>query len=385
MQSKTSARLSSGFRINSAADDAAGLGISEKMRSQIRGLNQASRNAQDGISLIQTAEGAMSTINDMVARIRELVVQASNDTNVGGTSAQSDRIRIQDEIDQLVAEIDATVSRTEFNTRTLIDGSIGRGASLQSLSASRDDIGNIERSMIANGKFASSLTKGEMETIQSFIRVSSSAGMFNMKPGSGSGTDGAFEAADITNIVEALNKAGLINDDDDLELEDGVVFENETEVLDFMNSLAFRDIYDAGGELYFQVGANTNQGVKLSIETVDSSRLGIGDGNGNATISVLNVAGEEIQAEWLDKLDDALAHVTGQRSNLGAMQNRLEYTIENLDLASENLSAAESRIRDADMAQEMMRLTQSNVLQQAAISMLAQANQAPQSVLQLLG
>ncbi|MCL2618508.1 MAG: flagellin, partial [Defluviitaleaceae bacterium] len=131
-QSRASSRLSSGFRINSAADDAAGLGISEKMRAQIRGLDQASRNGQDGISLIQTAEGAMSTINEMVTRIRELVVQAANDTNAhdqlnSATWSQSDRTRIQDEINQLMAEIDATTKRVEFNTRTLLDGSLAAG------------------------------------------------------------------------------------------------------------------------------------------------------------------------------------------------------------------------------------------------------------------
>jgi len=290
-QRNASSRLSSGFRINSAADDAAGLGISEKMRAQIRGLDQASRNAQDGISLIQTAEGAMSTVNEMVTRIRELVVQAANDTNAHDDDdmTQSDRARIQDEINQLLNEIDATTERTQFNTRELIDGSLD---------------------------------------------------------GNGNGTS-----------------------------------------------------------LWFQVGANHGQGVNLNIGDVSVSALdafaaaatqaavtvvpgfNIGDLR-NATMTadagVMRNSGESV-GNFLIALDKALAHITSERSNLGAMQNRLEFTIENLDIASENLSAAESRIRDADMAREMMRLTQANVLQQAATAMLAQANQAPQSVLQLLG
>ncbi|MCL1989050.1 MAG: flagellin [Firmicutes bacterium] len=283
-QNRASQRLSSGFRINSAADDAAGLGISEKMRSQIRGLDQASRNGQDGISLIQTAEGAMNTINEMVTRIRELVVQAANDTNASSTTnwSASDRTRIQAEINQLMDEIDATASRTQFNTRNLIDGSISGGTS----------------------------------------------------------------------------------------------------------------------GLWFQVGANYSQGVTLSIEAVSvgalSDRGGItgtfsfsalrttGLASTSLGYGVIFTRGQDIQ-NFITALDNALAFTTEQRSNLGAMQNRLEFTIQNLDIASENLSNANSRIRDADMASEMMRLTQANVLQQAAISMLAQANQAPQSVLQLLG
>jgi len=288
-QRNASSRLSSGFRINSAADDAAGLGISEKMRAQIRGLDQASRNAQDGISLIQTAEGAMSTVNEMVTRIRELVVQAANDTNAHDDDdmTQSDRARIQDEINQLLAEIDATADRTQFNTRNLINGDLA-------------------------------------------------------------------------------NTAG-------------------------------------GTPLWFQVGANHDQGVTLAIANVDVAALHAAAATGqgvtampsfnisdlrNTTMAsdsgVMRNSGEDI-GNFLIAIDRALAHVTAERSNLGAMQNRLEFTIENLDIASENLSAAESRIRDADMAREMMRLTQANVLQQAATAMLAQANQAPQSVLQLLG
>jgi len=379
-QAKTSSRLSSGLRINTAADDAAGLGISEKMRAQIRGLDQASRNAQDGISLIRTAEGAMSTVNDMVTRIRELVVQASNDTNVGGTNAQSDRARIQDEINQLVQEIDATVGRTEFNTKTLLDGSLGRGASLQSISG--QDIGEITSGMVTNGNFAGSTTKAQMDTINKFMNAANGVNLFDREPGSGTGVDGVFTNDDLLDEFAALDSAGLIGASG---VDGGNVFADADALTSFMNSTNFENIRGAGGELYFQVGANTDQGVKLNIQSVDSATLGIGYGNGEATINVTGTSGEEIQAAWLDVLDNALAHVTSQRSNLGAMQNRMEYTIENLDLASENLSASESRIRDADMAKEMMKLTQANVLQQAATAMLAQANQAPQSVLQLIG
>ena len=280
-QARASARLSSGFRINSAADDAAGLGISENMRSQIRGLDQASRNAQDAISLVQTAEGGLSTINDMVIRIRELTVQAANDINTsegGGVgSNESNRARIQGEVNHLIDEIERTATTLEFNSMTLLNG----------------------------------------------------------------------------------------------------------------------DFSGAGNELFFQVGANAGQGIEVSMPNVvtdvanalrtafDSPAFGSVT-NDSSTGSIATGTGSSI-SNLLTNVDAVLASATAARGALGAIQNRLEFTIQNLDVSSENLSAANSRIRDADMAQEMMRLTQANVLQQAATSMLAQGNQSPQSILQLLG
>ena len=259
-QSRASQRLSSGFRINSASDDAAGLAISETMRAQIRGLDQASRNAQDGISLIQTAEGGLAVIGDMVNRIRELVVQASNDTYTS-----DDRALIQLEIDQLIEEIEATAQRIEFNTMALLDG------------------------------------EGLTE--------------LHLQIGANDGNGLLVEWDGFADILEDVHVAlGEIGDLDELADQDGA------------------DI-----------------------------------------------------AAMLEGIDAVLTSVNEARANMGALINRLEFTIENLDMTSENLSASESRIRDADMAREMMSLTQANVLQQAAISMLAQANQAPQSVLQLLG
>ena len=254
IQANSSAKLSSGMRINSAADDAAGLAISEKMRGQIRGLNQASRNAQDGISLIQTAEGGMQEIDNMVQRIRELVVQAANDTN-----ENEDRTKIQGEIDQLVEEIDAMSDRVQFNGKTLLDGT--------------------------------------------------------------------YESS---NIV-------------------------------------------------FQVGANSDQLMKINIGALKSTK-------GLTELSSVNVAGASAGtiSGFLNNLDKALKTVVNERANLGAAQNRLEFTINSLEVSSENLQASESRIRDTDMAKEMMNVTKANVLQQAATSMLSQANQAPQRVMQLL-
>jgi len=252
MQSKASAKLSSGLRINSASDDAAGLAISEKMRGQVRGLNQASRNTQDGISMIQTAEGGMQEINNMAQRIRELTVQAANDTN---DQATGDRTKIQTEINQLVSEIDSMAGRVQFNSKNLLDGS------------------------------TSSVT--------------------------------------------------------------------------------------------FQVGANKDQTMNVTLSSMKSSSLGLD------TISVDQSSASNISAQ-LSTIDSAISKVTTARANLGAAQNRLEFTVTSLDVSAENLQASESRIRDADMAKEMMNVTKANVLQQAATSMLSQANQAPQKVLQLL-
>ena len=256
MQQKASSRLSSGLRVNSAADDAAGLAISEKMRAQIRGLDMATKNTQDGISLIQTAEGGLQEIDNMAQRIRELIVQAANDTN-----EQKDREKIAQEVDHLLKEIDAMAGRVEFNEKVLLNGSF-------------------------------STTK-----------------------------------------------------------------------------------------LGFQVGANAAQLITMNIKSVKTTDLGIS--TVASGISLATATAGSISA-LIKTADDGIKKVIDERAKLGAIQNRLEYTMNSLKISSENLSASESRIRDTDMAKEMMNLTRANILQQAATSMLAQANQAPQSVLQLL-
>lgn len=264
-QSKASQRLSSGKKINSAADDAAGLAISDKMRAQIKGLDMAAKNAEDATSLIQSAEGSLTEVTNMVQRIRELAVQASNDTNT-----TEDRSKIAKEMVQLYEEIDAIAGRTEFNGKTL--------------------------------------------------------------------TTGAFSA----------------------------------------------------NGLHFQIGANDGQNLTLSIGAMKASALNdTFGGDIRSVVSKAATGADSISgASWsgfLSAIDNALATVNDQRAKLGASQNRLEYTVKNLNVSSENLSAAKSRIEDTDMAKEMMNLTSANVLQQAATSMLAQANQAPQSITQLLG
>jgi flagellin len=245
---KSLEKLSSGLRINRAGDDAAGLAISEKMRGQIRGLEMASKNAQDGISLIQTAEGALNETHSILQRMRELSVQSANDTNT-----DDDRLELQKEVAALRTEIGRISTDTEFNTQKLLDGTF-------------------------TGKLV-------------------------------------------------------------------------------------------------QIGANTGQTLSVTINTMGATALGIKD---------LTVSSQAGANSAIALLDSAIASVSSERSSLGAIQNRLEHTINNLGTSAENLTAAESRIRDVDMAKEMMEFTKNNILSQAAQAMLAQANQQPQGVLQLL-
>ncbi|MFZ5987150.1 MAG: flagellin [Bacillota bacterium] len=247
-QEKSLEKLSSGYRINRAGDDAAGLSISEKMRAQIRGLNQASRNAQDGISLIQTAEGALQETHAILQRMRELAVQAANDTNVA-----KDRSAIKLELDDLAAEVTRIAQKTQFNTQNLLTGSL-------------------------NGKV-------------------------------------------------------------------------------------------------IQIGANKGETLSITIATMTANKL---------AVSGLSITSTNLAQSSIAKINSAINTVSAERAKLGAKQNRLEHTIKNLDNTAENLQASESRIRDVDMAKEMMTFTKNNILNQAATAMLAQANQAPQGVLQLL-
>jgi len=245
---KSTEKLSSGYRVNRAGDDAAGLSISEKMRGQVRGLQQASANAQNGISLLQTAEGAMNEVHSILQRMRELCVQAANDTNVA-----ADRTAISDELTQLTSEVQRISSETEFNTKNL-----------------------------------------------------------------------------------------------------------------------------NGGTFHLQVGANTNQQISVNLDKYDKTTLGIGTVASN--VSEYSKATKQISV-----LDTAITKLSKARSKIGAYQNRLEYTIANANNAAENTQSAESLIRDTDMASEMVKYSKDNILQQAAQSMLAQANQANQGVLSLLG
>jgi len=257
-QSKSMEKLASGLRINKAGDDAAGLAISEKMRGQVRGLDQASRNAQDGISLIQTAEGALNETHDILQRMRELATQSANDTNT-----LTDRQELQKEFTQLAKETTRIAKTTEFNTQKLLDGS------------------------------------------------------------------------------------------------------------------------DADGKV-FQIGANESQNLTLVIGNMDATALLVGTGTDEASTVGIDITTQTGANTAITTVNTAIETVSAERSKLGATQNRLEHTINNLKTSSENLTAAESRVRDVDMAKEMMNQTKNSILAQAAQAMLAQSNQTPQGVLQLL-
>lgn len=384
MLSKSLEKLSSGMRINRAGDDAAGLAISEKMRSQIRGLNQAQRNAQDAISLIQTAEGALNEVHSILQRMRELAVQAANDTNT-----DADRAAIQNEVDQLVSEIDRIANTTEFNTKKLLDGTVvgikaavnGTYSINNNSSLTANDIKVISTSAIANGsKVNGAITIvriGSGTTYSNFeIRDSFGSKIINGAGASTIGVNLSTTGVTLTLEFEAgLLATGAVT----LKLQNIANMKvGESITLTLTAYQAAQT--DTSKAITTQIGANTGQTMQIGIDSMKGVDLGVIDANGNT----IKVNTKYAASAAIAVLDNAISKVSEQRSRLGAYQNRLEHTINNLGTASENLTASESRIRDVDMAKEMMNYTKNNILMQAATAMLAQANQLPQAVLQLL-
>ena len=353
-------KLSSGYRINRAGDDAAGLAISEKMRGQIRGLNQASRNAQDSISMIQTAEGALTETHAILQRMRELAVQSANDTNV-----DVDRDALQGEINQLVDEIDRIANTTEFNTQKLLDGT------KKGLVEAKDAVGTLQNNSNVDFKITTATDIESSATITITATNESTAfvgGNFNVSVVGGT-----------SSAILADNK--ITYDGKTITLSDGTLKEMKagTSITISVKAKvdANKDVKDA---LSMQIGANSGQNMLIGINSMKAKDLGVRNTNGTA-IDIKD-AGKATAA--ITQINNAIEAVSEERSKLGAYQNRLEHTIKNLDTSAENLQASESRIRDVDMAKEMMEFTKNNILQQAATAMLAQANQAPQTVLQLL-
>jgi flagellin len=394
---KSIEKLSSGFRINRAGDDAAGLSISEKMRAQIRGLNQASRNAQDGISLIQTAEGALQETHSILQRMRELAAQSANDTNV-----EFDRNAIQQEVNQLVTEIDRIATTTEFNTQKLLNGAfksqyfqIGANENQTiSLSISQMDTANLGLTSsitIASGNTSSTtaLADGTYRVSGGFVydasknnvgKVSGDNKIFVGSTKVVSITNDKFETGSLVTISEKGSKFTV----------KGAISGNAVNM-----SAGKYDIVAGGNILKDNVIVGKVSGGKLYINKADGTKLSVTAGNLGVTTSAItsgrsfNINGVDVSTRdtamgSITAIDNAIKAVSDERAKLGAYQNRLEYTIKNLDTSAENLQASESRIRDVDMAKEMMNFTKLNILQQAATAMLAQANQAPQTVLQLL-
>ena len=326
---KSMEKLSSGYRINRAGDDAAGLAISEKMRGQIRGLNMASRNAQDSISLIQTAEGALTESHAILQRMRELAVQAANDTNV-----DIDRRALQSEIDQLAQELTRIAETTEFNTQKLLDGNF------------KDKVFHIGANEGQNIK----LSISDMDSLALGVGRELTANTVDntLLTNTGAIIAKYYSAGEI--ILAAFSNTEAVKAE-----VSGYYAQTTAEVLK-ASAASAPDLFRVGDKI------TTTGAITFGVDIYNQSTA-------DTAITTINTA---------------LSTVSSQRSTLGAYQNRLEHTIKNLDNVSENLQAAESRIRDVDMAKEMMEQTRQNILQQASTAMLAQANQAPQTVLQLL-
>ena len=411
--SKSTEKLSSGYRINRAADDAAGLSISEKMRKQIKGLTQASSNAQDGVSAVQTAEGALTEVHSMLQRMNELAVQAGN-----GTMSKDDRQNIQDEMDQLVSEIDRVSETTKFNETYLLKGDdVSNGNSKKY--ATDDVIGSIDGVKVqANGTTAAELTDGAEITLGTVTVKSSDDTNFNIADEaaakkakdvvsiSSDGTnvtvtlkDGTEKTDTATNIkttygIDAKAKgSATISKSLKAETTNATITGNYTgnlDNLDVGDAVNVKLTVGSSGAtalstsakslvLSFQVGADTTAENKIDVTMESMSAKSIG-------IEGISVTGKTSTNadKAVDTIGNAIKKVSSQRSALGAVQNRLEHTIANLDNVVENTTSAESRIRDTDMAEEMVAYSKNNILIQAGQSMLAQANQSNQGVLSLL-
>jgi len=375
-QAKSTEKLSSGYKINRAADDAAGLSISEKMRKQIRGLTQASANAQDGISAVQTAEGALTEVHDMLQRMNELAVKAAN-----GTMSTDDRNYIQAEVDQLVSEIDRVATTTKFNETYLLKGDAASTTSYTGATVSVNGTELAVSTDAAKGTASVAWTPGAGQSIVAggvtfnvVADTTTIGGNANLGK-----TD--FRVSDVESLMSAVNLA-LKNSATDTDQNiksltfDGTKVHMETFANDPAKSLSFA----------LQVGADSyssNQ-IKVDIKSMSATGLGI-NGLAIARGAADTTTDETLKArEAIDKITIALQKVSTQRSSLGAAQNRLEHTISNLDNVVENTTAAEAAIRDTDMATEMVKYSNNQILMQAGQSMLAQANQANQGVLSLL-
>ena len=377
--SKNLEKLSSGYRINRAGDDAAGLAISEKMRAQITGLNTAQKNAQDGVSLVQTAEGAMTEVHSMLNRMVELADQSANGTYDNAV----DRANLQKEITSLKSEIDRIADSTNFNGINLLDGSL----SAQNGSRIRTDKG-------AAGSTADFTVLFGDQFKGNDIQVTLQNGNANDAPKVAVAADGkmtikldaakSYSTEDIKKAFASADLAAITNTDDKKAMQDllstvtvtGVGTKGAAGNTTF-GTITPNHITKKGDALTLQIGdtsADFNQ-MKVSVGDMHIKALGIDD---------IDISTQDGAKAAVDKIKSAINQVSSTRGDLGAIQNRLEHTINNLSVTAENMTAAESRIRDVDMANEMMAYTKNNILVQSSQAMLAQANQIPQGVLQLL-
>ena len=443
-QAKSTEKLSSGYRINRAADDAAGLTISEKMRKQIRGLDQASTNAQDGVSSVQTAEGALTEVHSMLQRMNELATQAANGTN----SKDSDRQAIQDEIDQLTTEIDRVSETTKFNETYLLKGEAGTktinmkahdaglkgtltdngdgtatfvmdalkdgdsvsiGGKTYTIGSKKADVATVFDAKITKADDKFTVNGQEITIVANYSAAGKDA---DQKAGKYAVADAKALVKDGATVKFGTDEYKVMTDGDTDGIDDtdaSVISKDVAYGLASKELLAANQIGDTKGSakvananagakadgsfkittgqaevanslsfsLHVGADADMTNKIQVNIDAMDSASLGIKglnvkDASGNAATYAV------------DAISDAISKVSSQRSSLGAVQNRLEHTINNLDNVVENTTTAESRIRDTDMAEEMVNYSKNNILAQAGQSMLAQANQSNQGVLSLL-
>ena len=367
-------KLSSGLKINKAADNATGLAISEKMRSQIRGLDQASQNTQDGISVVQTAEGAIEEVGNIVQRMRELAVQGANETNTG-----SDRAKISEELTQLHEEIDRIAESTQFNGKDLLNGK-----------------NEVRTEKVYTPKVESTNAKGvifdegfDFDDLVGNLEVTTGKSGANTTISLENGLDAKGYKVSAEGVDDATGK---LNEDSKVTITDSngktLTFTAKAQTSAGKVKLGTVETSDksiSGKEISLQVGANTSdsQTLKVKIENVSTDSLGL-EKDTITKMAKEGKKGTDAANTMIKSLDKALERVNTSRANLGAMQNRLETTASNLTTSNENLTAAESRIRDVDVAEEMMNLSKLNLINQAAQAMMSQAKSQPEGVMQLL-
>ena len=386
-QAKSTEKLSSGYKINRAADDAAGLSISEKMRKQIRGLTQASSNAQDGISAVQTAEGALNEVQDMLQRMNELAVKAAN-----GTNSEDDRNYIQDEVNQLIKEIDRVSTTTKFNETYLLKGDDTTAATVADAAAAEGTTGAAQTYDI---DFTGKITAPAEGKSDVSFKVGSKTYSITVEAGDGADKIGG-KIKDALNNNKYSDKVGgdytATNAGAKITLtaaKNGVIAAG-----DKLSAAANKNVtLKASGilTLDLHVGADSTADNQISVDIKQMSAdvLGLKTGKSSTTAAendtlLVNGSNDDNARKAIDTIASALQEVSKQRSALGAAQNRLEHTIANLDNVVENTTSAESSIRDTDMATEMVKYSNNNILAQAGQAMLAQANQSNQGVLSLL-
>ena len=378
--SKNLEKLSSGYKINRAGDDAAGLAISEKMRAQITGLDKAQDNAKDGISLVQTAEGALTEVHDMLNRMYELAEQSANGTFEDGT----DRKQLQKEVDQLKSEINRIADSANFNGIKLLDGSMAANGTTKINGAATGSTAGVDVNIMADSLFGKNDARSELKfslaatssTNKEGVVVENNGVTISLLKGK------EYSAADIQALlVKAKSSGNDVSEDMMKSVQNATVtgtgVTNGTKDWTKLSASTATAVANKGKPLTLQIGDTSDRfnQLKVGIKDCHIDALGLTD---------MKIGDQTSAGAALDKIKSAINYVSDVRGTLGATQNRLDHTINNLSVMQENIQDAESTIRDTDVADEMMAYTKNNILIQSAQAMLAQANQVPQGVLQLL-